>query len=162
MSSDSDVLKKAISHAICGKDAHVEARRALEGLDWKVARARPDRVPHSIFRLLNHMIYWQEWVVKWDDGKKPRIPKHASGSWPGKEGPTSREEWERTVGRFEEVLDELERRSRARDLLSKHGTKSRLEMFQAVASHNSYHLGQVVLLRQMLGEWPPPSGGMTW
>ena len=30
------------------------------------------------------------------------------------------------------------------------------------AAHNAYHLGRVVLLRQMMGSWPPPSGGLTW
>jgi uncharacterized damage-inducible protein DinB len=28
--------------------------------------------------------------------------------------------------------------------------------------HNSYHLGQVAVLRQALGAWPPPSGRDTW
>jgi hypothetical protein len=31
-----------------------------------------------------------------------------------------------------------------------------------IRSHNSYHLGQVVLLRRMRGVWPPPGGGLTW
>jgi hypothetical protein len=35
-------------------------------------------------------------------------------------------------------------------------------MLQAIASHNSYHAGQVVALRQILAAWPPPSGGLTW
>ena len=25
-----------------------------------------------------------------------------------------------------------------------------------LAQHNAYHLGQIVMLRQMLGVWPPP------
>jgi hypothetical protein len=29
-------------------------------------------------------------------------------------------------------------------------------------AHNGHHLGQVVLMRQMLGAWPPPSGSYTW
>ena len=28
--------------------------------------------------------------------------------------------------------------------------------------HNSYHVGQIVLLRQALGVWPPPAGRDTW
>lgn len=48
------------------------------------------------------------------------------------------------------------------DLLAKRGTKAPLEMLQTIASHNSYHLGQVVILRQRLCAWPPPSGGLTW
>ena len=31
-----------------------------------------------------------------------------------------------------------------------------------VAQHNSYHLGQIVMLRRVLGAWPPPAGGDTW
>jgi len=32
-------------------------------------------------------------------------------------------------------------------------------MLQTVASHNSYHTGQVVLLRRILGAWPPETSG---
>jgi uncharacterized damage-inducible protein DinB len=28
--------------------------------------------------------------------------------------------------------------------------------------HNSYHVGQIAMLRRMLGAWPPQSGGDTW
>ena len=31
-----------------------------------------------------------------------------------------------------------------------------------VGVHNAHHLGQVVLLRQLLGAWPPPAGSYTW
>ena len=31
-----------------------------------------------------------------------------------------------------------------------------------IANHNAHHLGQVIVLRQMMGQWPPPSGGWTW
>src|SRR5262249_12094487 len=48
------------------------------------------------------------------------------------------------------------------DLLAKRGRKTPLEVLQTIASHNSYHLGQVVVLRQRLCAWPPPSGGLTW
>jgi len=35
-------------------------------------------------------------------------------------------------------------------------------MLHAIGAHNSYHAGQVAFLRQLLGKWPPPSGGLTW
>jgi uncharacterized damage-inducible protein DinB len=31
-----------------------------------------------------------------------------------------------------------------------------------VANHNAHHLGQVIILRQVMGLWPPPSGSWTW
>jgi len=156
------ILEKTVGHALCGKGAHVEATKALEGLDWKLAGARPNGAPHSIFQILNHMIYWQEWAVKWLDGEKPAVPRHASGSWPGGAMPAGSKDWKQAVGRFGKGLDELTRRTGGADLLSKRGEKTRLEMLHTIASHNSYHLGQVVQQRQMLGPWPPPSGGLTW
>ena len=36
------------------------------------------------------------------------------------------------------------------------------EQLESFAAHNAYHLGRVVLLRQLLGSWPPPSGGLMW
>lgn len=162
MSSDRKILEKTIGRALSGKGAHVEAKKAFEGLPWKIAGGRPRGVPHSLFQLLNHMIYWQDWVLKWLGGEKPPIPKHAGGSWPGAAGPAASKEWEQAVRRFRKGLDEMTRRSREADLLSKRGGKSRLEMLRTIASHNSYHLGQVVQLRQILGAWPPPSGGLTW
>jgi uncharacterized damage-inducible protein DinB len=36
------------------------------------------------------------------------------------------------------------------------------EQLESFAAHNAYHLGRVVLLRQLMGSWPPPSGGLTW
>jgi hypothetical protein len=32
----------------------------------------------------------------------------------------------------------------------------------SLASHNAYHLGRIVVLRQLLGAWPPASGGFSW
>jgi uncharacterized damage-inducible protein DinB len=36
------------------------------------------------------------------------------------------------------------------------------DAIEHTAAHTSHHLGQVILLRQMLGAWPPPSGSYTW
>ena len=41
------------------------------------------------------------------------------------------------------------------------GTTVREELLM-LQGHNSYHLGQIVMLRQELGAWPPPRGGNTW
>jgi hypothetical protein len=119
--SDRRILDKMVSHALTGKGAHAEAQGVFEGLDWKVAGARPEGVSHSLFQLLNHMNYWQDWVVKWLDGEKPPTPRHASGSWPGEPGPASPQEWVAAIQDFRRGLDELERRSRETELFGKQG-----------------------------------------
>ncbi len=34
-------------------------------------------------------------------------------------------------------------------------------LWQMVA-HNSYHVGQIAMVRRMLGAWPPRGGGDSW
>ena len=31
-----------------------------------------------------------------------------------------------------------------------------------LAAHNSYHTGQIAMIRRALGAWPPRGGGDTW
>jgi uncharacterized damage-inducible protein DinB len=157
MGDDRKVLGKAVAHALSGKGAHIEPRTVFAALDWKLAGMRPESAPHSVYQLMNHMLYWQEWVVKWLDGQKPPIPKHASVGWPSDAAPASREEWERAVRRFRSGPQALTRHSRQADLFSDRGGKAAVEMLQIIALHNSYHAGQLVLLGQVLGAWPPAS-----
>lgn len=162
MNKNNKVLGKVIEHALSGEGAHAGSLGIFDGLDWKVAGTCPASAPHSLFQLLNHIVYWQDWVVKWLGGKTPPIPKHASGGWLGNVSPGSKQEWERAVKAFHRGLKSLERAAGSTDLLAKRGNKNALQMLQAIASHNSYHLGEATLLRQLLGAWPPPSGGLTW
>jgi uncharacterized damage-inducible protein DinB len=36
------------------------------------------------------------------------------------------------------------------------------DVCEHVALHNAHHLGQVILLRQVMRIWPPPAGSYTW
>jgi hypothetical protein len=167
VNNELEFVEKSIHHSLSGEGAHVEAEHVFEGTDWQVAGVRPDGVTHSLFQLLNHLIFWQDWVVNWLDGNNPHIPETAADSWPGSEGPANEEVWREAIAQFTSGVEALNRRSKQGDLFSKVVVskgieKSRIEMFHTIASHNSFHLGQVVFLRRMLGAWPPPSGGLTW
>ena len=162
MAGSRKILERMVGNALSGKGSNVATRNLFDGLDWRVVGIRPKGAPHSIYQVLNHMSYWQDWVVNWLDGENPPIPKHASGGWPGSPRPTDSKEWQRAVRGFRSSLMKLDRQSCEADLLATRGKHTRLGMLQSIASHNSYHLVQVVVLRQMLGRWPPPSGGLTW
>ena len=162
MNSSRKILEKTVGNALSGKGSHAATKDIFGGLTWKVSGVRPKGASHSIYQLLNHMSFWQEWLVKWLDGENPPVPKHAAGGWPGEVAPAGSREWQRAVRSYRSGLEKLDRQSREADLLAKRGKHTRLGLLHAVASHNSYHAGQVALLRQMLGAWPPPSGGVTW
>lgn len=162
MNADGKALEKLARRALSGKGAHVETKDVFSGLDWQAAGSKPLGVSHSVYQLLRHMSYWQDWAVAWVEGERPAVPRHASGSWPAEAGPSSRRDWGEAEQQFRRGFGQLERGCRGADLSSLRGRKSRLEMLHTIGAHNSYHAGQVVFLRQLIGKWPPPSGGLTW
>ena len=157
-----DTLVRALS----GEGAHVEVQTALDGVDWTQAGARPHGIPKSVFQIVNHLVFWNAWVVDWLDGADPAIPQQDSDSWPGAVAPASAGEWEAATARLGDLADALSQHARDDDLQSTHlslgAPKSRAAMLHTIASHNSYHLGQIVLVRRIVGAWPPPGGGLTW
>jgi uncharacterized damage-inducible protein DinB len=159
-------VRETVARALTGEGAHIEAHVVLEGLDWQLAGSRPAGSPHSIHEIVNHLIYWNDWVTRWLEGMAPSIPEHAAESWPAAAAPTDERAWASTVRRFASTLEDLRKAIRAKDLftasVSQNAEKTRLEMLHTIASHNSYHLGQIVLLRRQISTWPPPAGGLTW
>lgn len=159
---DIKTLQTTAAHALTGHGAHAATHDIFSSVDWKMAGRVPAGASHSLYQLAGHMAFWQDWAVQWLDGEDPATPAHAAGSWPTKAAPTGAAEWRRALNKFTQSLKELQKRSAKGDLFLRHGEKSELEMLHAIAAHNSYHAGQVALLRQMLGVWPPPKGGLTW
>ena len=162
MGEDRKAIGACLEQALSGKSAHALTAEVFDGLGWEQAGARPEGAPYSVFQLLNHLAYWQEFGLRWLDGEPPRVPEHAAESWPGEAAPAGQAEWEEAIERFKTGRAEYERRAGEADLFARLGPKTVLEVIQLVASHNSYHAGQVAVLRRMLGAWPPPGGGVTW
>jgi uncharacterized damage-inducible protein DinB len=157
-----DTTNAIVEYGLTGGDAHVATRHVFDGLDWRTAGARVKGSPHTLYELLNHMVFWQQGVLLWLSGRTPPMPEHAADTWPAPSAPTTRAEWLAAVRRFQTGLARLERAGKRATATRKGNSKSSLGMLAAVAAHNSYHAGQAVLLRQLLGKWPPPSGGLTW
>lgn len=162
MNDDLLRFRKIVSHALAGKNAHVPTSNVFEGLAWKEAGTQISEAPHTVFQLLQHICFWQDWALRWLDGKKPPLPGRAGASWPAPASPASAADWKCAVKNFRSGLRQLERRTSTASFTAESGQKSPLEMLQTIALHNSYHVGQVVSMRQLLGSWPPPSGGLTW
>lgn len=144
-----------------GTGAHASTSGSLEGLDEERAAARPPEWPHSCHDILLHMVFWQDLFLARLEGRPAPLPAHAEDGWPD----AGRNHWSDTVGRFSRGLDAAKEQARGEDLderLPDWRNVRRGEGLSILAQHNSYHLGQIVLLRRVLDAWPPPGGGDTW
>ncbi len=124
-----------IVNGISVKCSHDSANNILEDLPSELAGRTVREAPHTIRKIVNNIIYWQYFSLDLVNGKHRQSPEHAADSWPGDAHPANENEWTEAVRTFLAGL---------------------------LMGHNSCHLGQIVLLRRLLGSWPPPSGGDTW
>jgi uncharacterized damage-inducible protein DinB len=158
---------QALREQLQGVNSHLGFLAALEGLSPALAGRRVPGAPHTIFQVLHHMIYWQDITIARLRRESPERPRSADLGWQAPPVPEDSSDWEAAVAQFGEGLRALEElvSQPAFDLGgpadSARGTTAREELLM-IAGHNSYHLGQIVTLRQMFGSWPPPKGGDTW
>jgi len=139
--------------------------RALEGLsEADVARRLPG-APHSIGEIVAHMEFWQDWLVGRANGSGTPMPGSAAAGWPV----IGEGEWPELLRRFRDGLDRAVALGAFGDAMilppfdtppMAHYTAA--DVVAHIANHNAHHLGQVILLRQMMGVWPPPGGSWTW
>lgn len=160
-----DVFREAVRRGLRGQGAHVEPDAALEGLSVPQAGARLPGHPHTIWEVLGHVVFWQEQWITAVKGGTPVLPKHAEGGWPTTGSPRDADEFRDALADFGASLREAERLASEGDLERAVpeilGGTAGFALLN-LAHHNSYHLGQVVLLRRAMDAWPPPKGGITW
>lgn len=142
-----------------GEGAFVKVPRILEALTLQQVSQRPPGAPHSLYEELWHLVYWQDFLLERAQGRQPKVPAHAGESWPGRAGPESEAAWQRLVADLMRGLDT------ARDLAREPGRTEELGeartpggVLETLAVHNAYHFGRMVLLRQLMGLWPPERG----
>jgi uncharacterized damage-inducible protein DinB len=162
--------------ALCliGDSAHTPPSHIVENLADELAHRRMAGAPHTVYEELWHAAFWQKQALDRIHGVETSFPEHNDLTFPSEEQKRA-ETWASLRARFlagaEESAviasgpqsGELERMV---GCLSAPGHPIRhmtvREQLESTAGHNGYHLGRVVLLRQMMGSWPPPSGGLTW
>ncbi|MDR3773251.1 MAG: DinB family protein [Terracidiphilus sp.] len=161
-----------LEQVLAGDSAHTPPAEILDGLEAEAAHRVIPGAPRSIYEELWHIAFWQQITLDWVRGIETPYPVHASAGFPAA-ADAAREPWELLCQRF--FATNREAAAAALDLgrlgaevrcLSRPGMPARVmtvrEQLESLGAHNAYHFGRIVLLRQLQGLWPPPSGGFSW
>lgn len=156
-----------------GKGSHANPLACVEDVSFAIAARRDANLPHSIWQLVSHMNYWMDYELRRIHGENPPYPAHASESWPLHPAPASEADWNNSTIQFKELLAKLASLATstpdilAREVQPAHpahtmqSSSVHAVLWQTLV-HNSYHVGQIAMLRRMLGAWPPKGGGDSW
>jgi hypothetical protein len=151
-------LRDHLLYLLRGGGAHLDFETASAGLPAGLRGAKISPVPHTPWRLLEHMR-----IAQWDILEFCRNPAHVSpefpqGYWPSGDAPPDDLTWDRSVTAFRRDLSAMQDlvANPATDLFVPilHGQgQTILREALLVADHNAYHLGQLVVVRRLLGAW---------
>src|ERR1700685_3743554 len=155
---ETDVLRKHLSGLLKGRNAPVDIDGALKGLPVKLRGAKAEGSPHTAWQLLEHIRIAQWDILEFSRNAKHKSPPWPEGYWPKTEAPPKAASWNNSLRSFRADLKAMAKLvvDKKTDLFAKipHGTgQTILREAMLIADHNSYHLGQIVLLRRLLGTW---------
>lgn len=152
------LLRQHLIQLLTGSEAHANFEAAVEDLPAELHGRVPSGAEHSPWQLLEHLR-----IAQWDILDFSRNPQYKhmrwpEDYWPKSPEPPSKDAWDRSVQQFladrKALCDLVEDKST--DLFAKipHGEgQTILREALLTADHNAYHVGQLVLVRRLLGAW---------
>ena len=148
-------LRQQLVDAIRGHQAHIDFDSAIKDFPAKLQGIKPPGAPHTAWQLLEHMRIAQNDILEFSRNPVHKSPKWPEGYWPETEVPPKAEAWSKSVGAFQEDTEEMIKlvKDPQNDLFQPfaHGDgQTLLREALLVASHNSYHLGQLMYLKKIL------------
>lgn len=151
------VLRESLVYLLKEGSAHADFDSTVGEFPPDLRGVRPANAPHSGWELLEHMRIAQRDILEFTRDPKHVSPHFPSGYWPKTQAPPNNEAWEKSIEGFQRDRQELvELTQTTADLLAPipHGDgQTVLREILLAADHNSYHLGQLLLVRRLLGAW---------
>lgn len=155
-----DELLKQLQALLDGGQAHATFADAVRDFPVELRGVVPDGLPYSAWQLLEHMRLATADILNFSappTGGYQELP-WPDAYWPKEKEPASAAAWDRSIAAVNEDL------AKFKTLLAKPGVdlykpfrwgtgQNLLREALLVADHQAYHVGELVLLRRLLGAW---------
>jgi hypothetical protein len=155
---NSKPLREHVLYLLKDGGAHVDFNAAVKNVPVDLRGKRPKGADHSLWELLEHMRLAQWDILEFSRNPEHRSPPWPAGYWPATPAPPNQGAWNKSIRVFRDNLDAMCSliADESLDLFAPfpHGDgQTLLREALLVADHNAYHIGQVVLVRRLLGIW---------
>ena len=152
-----EVIKQLKDLLLAG-NAHVSLNNAFKDVPENIRGIVPDKLPYSIWQLAEHIRIAQWDILEFSHNPRHVSPKWPEGYWPKETAPKDEEAWKNCIIRIKKdreafiaLLEDPEV-----DLYKPfaHGDgQNLLREALLIADHNSFHVGEVIAIRRLLGDW---------
>ncbi len=158
MAKQFDPVRKEIVMQLKGGNAHAPLEKVVANFPAKFRGAVPDGLPYSSWQLLEHIRIAQADMLEFCTCSKYKAKKWPDDYWPKLSPPANARNWESSIRQikadraaFIKLLSNPEA-----DLFAAFPWGEGQTLFHEaclIIDHNSYHLGEIVTIRRLLGIW---------
>lgn len=154
---DKEILK-TLEQFLTGGHAHATFDDAVKGLPAALRGEVPEGMPYSIWQLVEHIRITQWDILEFSRDAEHTSPEWPEGYWPKEKAPKDDAAWKHSLAQIKSDLKEFVALLNGPDVdLYKpfaHGDGQHLlREAMLIVDHTSYHTGEIIVLRRLLGAW---------
>lgn len=140
------------------RDAHADFESAVAEIPPKLRGVVPPGLPYSIWQLVEHIRVCQADILAFCVDPNYQEGKWPDDYWPKQPAPRDAAAWDASLAAYRKDLAQLQAmlKDETSDLFAKvpiGSGQTFLREFLLVADHTAYHVGQIVAVRRLLGDW---------
>jgi DinB superfamily len=152
--------RQLLSRLLDWEDAHIGFEAAVAGIPVELRGKQPEGAPYSPWQLLEHLRMAQHDILDFCVNPDYEEQKWPEDYWPRTAAPPSDRAWEESIERYRRDRKALQNLAVDPNIeltarIPHAADHTYLRELVLVADHSAYHLGQLVLVRRLLGIWNP-------
>jgi hypothetical protein len=158
MAAKSDRLRDELIIQLNDGNAHASLEKVVAAFPSKLQGVVPDGLPYSAWQLLEHIRIAQEDMLEFCTNPKYKPRKWPESYWPKAPAPPNARAWQASIKQIQNDRKQFAKllSSPKLDLFEPFAWGDGQTLFHEaclIIDHNSYHLGELVALRRILGIW---------
>jgi hypothetical protein len=140
------------------QEAHVGFDAAVAGIPPGSRGEKPAPLPYTPWQLVEHLRITQQDILDFCRNPKYEEIKWPDDYWPSSAAPPSDAAWEKSLEQFRKDREAMQQLAADPiiDLTARipHGNgQTYLREILLVADHTAYHIGELIVVRRLLGIW---------
>jgi hypothetical protein len=152
------IVRQHLLTLLKGNNAHKPFEEVVRAFPVSKINTQLPGVPYSAWHLIEHLRITQWDILDFIRNPNYKYIKWPEDYWPAKAKKANEREWKKSVAMFIKDNNELKKivASKKTDLYGKipHGKgQTILREILLVADHNSYHIGEFVVLSRAIRAW---------
>jgi uncharacterized damage-inducible protein DinB len=153
-----EAIRQQVGRLLAWEDAHVGFDTVVDGIPAALRGRKPDGLPYTPWQLLEHLRRTQRDILEFCRNSDYKELDWPADYWPTESEPPTPGAWDESVTQFRQDRTALQQLAVDPDIdltaTIPHGSgQTYLRELLLVADHSAYHIGELLVVRRLLGAW---------